>query len=345
VEFHDRLNVVDDRERLTIESSWLPAPLHLLPSIAKTRYLSGSEKLALSRALVAMLAKGPGKSETAGDYLRSLGCSDDLLARLVEPVIVSALNESAGDASAKYARMVLVESLVKGKHSYRLGVPRLPQSELIGNAATRWLAGRGCDIRLNARVRNLHEEDGLVRFVELASGERMEFDAYVAAVPPDALARMGIGTEGGERLAWRPIVSAHLFYENPVPSFEPACAVGEPFGWVFAKQAIVGYVQAVASAAESVVGLSNSEALDLARRAASQVEPALRDLPVKRGIVYRERRATFATLSCDAHRPSAIASSGNLFLAGDWTGTGWPATIESAVRSGNTAAKALLKAN
>lgn len=233
VEFHDRLNVVEERQapvvaglrpglgddgesplrsRLTIEGSWLPAPLHLLPSIVKTRYLSGSDKFALSRALAGTLARKPGKSETAGDYLRSLGCSEDLLERLVEPVIVSALNERPGDASARYARMVLIESLVKGKRGYRLGVPKAPQSEFVGDAAARWLSGRGCDVRVNARVRNLREEDSLARYIELASGDRMEFDAYVAAVPPDALAKLGISAGGGERLAWRPIVSAHLFY-------------------------------------------------------------------------------------------------------------------------------------
>lgn len=111
---------------------------------------------------------------------------------------------------------------------------------------------------------------------------------------------------------------------------------------MFGKRPNLGYVQAVASAAESVVSLSKSEALGLAHRAASLVEPSLRDLPLERGIVYRERRATFATLSCDAHRPPAATSTRNLFLAGDWTDTGWPATIESAVRSGSAAAKALL---
>lgn len=344
VEFHDRLNMVDARQaRLTIESSWLPAPLHLLGSIASTPYLSAADKFALARVLALMLARKPGKSETAGDYLRSLGCSQQLLDRLVEPVIVSALNERADDASARYARMVLVALLVKGKRGCRLGVPKVPQSELIGNAASRWLSGRGCEIRVNARVKRLHVEDGLARFVELASGERMEFDAYVAAVPPDALARMGISAGGGQQLAWRPIVGAHLFFAGPVPWFEPTCAVGEPFGWVFGKRPSLGYVQAVASAAESIVGLPKSEALSLALRAAAKVEPMLCGMPLTRGIIYRARRATFATLSCDAHRPAAVTSTANLFLAGDWTDTGWPATIESAVRSGRAAARWLLR--
>ena len=346
VEFHDRLNVVDaPQARLTIESSWLPAPLHLLGSIATTPYLSAADKLALARVLALMLAKKPGKSETSGEYLRSLGCSQQLLDRLVEPVIVSALNERPDDASARYARMVLVESLVKGKRGYRLGVPKVPQSELVGDAATRWLSGRGCDIRANARVKRVHEEDGLARSIELASGERMAFDAYVAAVPPDALVRMGISAGGGQQLAWRPIVGAHLFFAKPIPSFEPACVVGEPFGWVFSKRPSLGYVQAVASAAQGVVGLPKSEALGLALRAASKVEPMLCGVPLTRGIIYRARRATFATLSCDAHRPAAVTSTANLFLAGDWTDTGWPATIESAVRSGRAAARALLEVN
>ena len=106
----------------------------------------------------------------------------------------------------------------------------------------------------------------------------------------------------------------------------------------------MGYVEVVASAAGGLVNLGRDELLALARRAASTVEPVLGEMPIRRGIVRRVRRATFATLACDAHRPPAVTPTANLFLAGDWTDTGWPATIESAVRSGRAAALALLEA-
>ncbi len=347
VEFHPKVNVVDPSpqsgcgERLSIQASWLPAPLHLLPAIAKTGYFPIQDKLALARVITGMLARKPVQWERAADYLDSLGCPQSLVDRLIEPVIVSALNESTREASARYMRMVLVESLVKGKRSYQLGVPTCPHRNLIEDAAMRWLQSWGCELRLSTRVAKLHTAGGLVRQMLLASGERLTFDAYVTAVPPSTLQRLGLSTKGGRRLGWRPIVSAHLFFHAPVPTSEPACVVGEPFGWVFSKKPDVGYVQVVASAAEALTDLDKGEILGLALRAARTAEPELTSIPLHRGVVYRAMNATFATLSCDDHRPPAATSAGNLFLAGDWTATGWPATIESAVRSGRAAATAL----
>lgn len=344
VEFHDRINVIDGATRLAIQASWLPAPLHLLPSIARTRYLTSRDKLRLARLLAGIVAHRPREGQSAAAYLKGLGCSEALLERQMEPVIVSALNEPTRDASASYARMVLLESFVKGKRSYRLGVPKAHQSEVIGDASLSWLRDRACEVRLGTRVRRVRDENSLVRGIELASGERAEFDSYVVAVPPSDLSKLGISAGAG-RLSWRPIVSAHLFFRAPTPAFEPVCVAREPFGWVFSKRPDVGYVQVVASAAEQLIGRDKSELLDLAMRAARAAEPGLRGLPIGKGIIYRARHATFATLSCDGRRPPAVTSTGNLFLAGDWTDTGWPATIESAVRSGRAAARALAQAN
>ena len=341
VDFHAKLNVAGD-ERLAIKAAPLPAPLHLLPSILATSYLSRSQKSNLVRVLGRMLASRPKEDETARSYLKSLGCWEALMERLIDPVIVSALNEPAAQASAKYARMVMVESLLKGRGSYRLGVPKVPQSVLIGDAALRWLEARGCEVRLSARVRRVRIADGRAREMELASGEMAQFDAYVAAVPPMALERMGIDAGKGKEIRWRPILSAHLFYEGQTPPFEPACVVGEPFGWVFSRQAGLGYVEAVASAADGISHLEKPDLLAMAYRAVATAERMLGQIPLRRGIVYRAHRATFATLGCDACRPRAAGTAANLSLAGDWTATGWPATIESAVRSGLTAAKEVL---
>lgn len=410
VRFHDRLNLIDNGTRLTIEASRLPPPLHLLPSIARSPFFSRREKADLYMLLPTMMLRDAGRSETAREYMHAIGCSEELLTRLIEPIIVSALNEKPNEASGRYARMVLMESLVKTRGGYRLGVPELPQSDLIGKAAHAWLESNGCRIRLLTRVVGVHCQDGRARRIELASettpfahpsretsrtpldtypvssilgSDRptpplssdpvshrlgsdssapplgsdpsapplgkggkggVEFDAFVAAVPPNALARLGVPAQGAERLAWRPIVSAHLIFDGPTPPFEPACVVGKPFGWVFSKNPNVGYVEVVGSAAAGLIGQSNDELLALARRSAAAVDPVFAHMPLLRGIVCRTRRATFATLAGDAHRPAAETLTPNLFLAGDWTDTGWPATIESAVRSGRAAARALLEA-
>ncbi len=344
VRFHDRLTLIDNGTRLTIEASRLPPPLHLLPSIARSPFFSRRAKADLYMLLPAMLLREAGKSETAREYMRAIGCNEELLTRLVEPIVVSALNEKPHEASGKYARMVLMESLIKSRRGYRLGVPEVAQCELIGKAAQAWLESNGCEIRLLSRVAQVHQEDGRARWIELASGDRLEFDAYVSAVPPEALAGIIVGAKGGGRLAWRPIVSAHLMFDGPTPPFEPACVVGKPFGWVFSKRPDVGYVEVVASAAGGLIGQGREDLLALARRSVAAVDPVFAEMPLRRSIIRRARRATFATLACDADRPAAETSTPNLFLAGDWTDTNWPATIESAVRSGRAAARALLEA-
>ena len=343
IEFHDKLSIGDESDRLTIEAWRLPAPVHLLPSILKSSYLSRTDKLCIARTLADMLVREPGEGEHALGYLKRLGCSARLVDRLLESVIVSALNETPNRASAKYARMVLLESLMKGKRSYRMGAPKVAQSELIGDAALRWLESRGAKVRLLSRVRKVHVADGIMRSIELDSGERMAFDACVLAVPPNALTRMGIDAGGGEKLKWEPIVSAHLFFAGQIPNFEPVCIIEEPFGWVFGRRPDVGYVEVVASAAGELMNLPKSEVLGLAMRAVVKAVPTLSGISLNRGIVYRARSATFATLACDINRPGAVTPTANLFLAGDWTDTGWPATIESAVRSGLAAARALME--
>ena len=199
-------------------------------------------------------------------------------------------------------------------------------------------------MRLSSRVRRVNVTDGRARVVETNSGETIQADAYVTAVTPDALVRMGVAAGEAAHLKWRPIISAHLFYEGEIPPFEPACVVGEPFGWVFSKHTVAGYVEAVASAADGIYHLEKRELLSLACRAAAVAEPILGQIPLKSGIVYRAHRATFATLGCDGCRPGPTGPAEKLFLAGDWTATGWPATIEGAVRSGLSAAREVLRA-
>ncbi len=293
--------------------------------------------------LARMLVRAPRSDEPAASYLKRLGCSRALLDRLIDPIIVSALNEPATVASAEYARMVLVESLMRSRHSYKLGVPTVPHLHLIHDAAMEWLRARGCEVRLSSRVKAVRVSDGRARSAELESGEVVEAAAFVVATPPEAVEGMGLDAGGGASLRWRPIVSAHLFYEGRTPPFEPACVVNEPFGWVFSRHTDIGYVEAVASAAEPIACLEKPELLAMAHRAAAEAEPMLGQIPLARGIVYRARRATFATLGCSSHRPAAAGAAANLFLAGDWTATGWPSTIEGAVRSGLTAAAQVLR--
>ena len=348
VEFNGGINFVGEKgQSLEISSSRLPSPLHLLPSVARTRYFSAAEKLSLSRVMAHVAINSAGDSESAGEYLESLACPRRLSERLFEPILASALNETARTASAKYARMVLVKSLLGEKQGWRLGVPKPPLCDVLALPAWRYLAQRGCEVRTQTRAERLNIHGDGVKSVSV-DGHTLHAAAYVCAVTPDALEQLGFETPAARRLKWNPIVSAHLFFDRPKPEFDRACVVGGPFQWVFNKTSGLAYeptyVQAVASAAEGIVNEPKDYLVSLALDAVSKAAPELAGAQPVRTLMIRERHATFSTGGeCDAHRPPAVTSIPNLFLAGDWTQTQWPSTLESAVRSGHAAALAVLQ--
>jgi squalene-associated FAD-dependent desaturase len=348
VEFDGPISFVGEKGRnLEISSSRLPSPLHLLPSVARTRYFSASEKLSLSRVMAHVAMNSAGDSESAGDYLQSLACPQRLSERLFEPILSSALNETARTASAKYARMVLIKSLLGQKEGWRLGVPRPPLCDVLALPAWRYLARRGCEVRTQTKVERLNMHEDRVESVSV-DGHTLHAAAYVCAVTPDALAQLGFDTPAARHLKWNPIVSAHLFFDGLKPVFDRACVVGGPFQWVFNKSgdspSEPTYLQTVASAAESIVNEPKDSLVSLALDAVAKAAPQLAGSQPAKALVIRERHATFSTGGeCDAHRPPTVTNIPNLFLAGDWTQTQWPSTIESAVRSGRAAADAVLQ--
>lgn len=350
VEFAEAVEFIDtDGQKLTIKASRLPAPLHLLPSALASAYLPTGDKLRLIQVMVGTAARRPGDERALG-YLSRLGCSQSLMNRLIGPILESALNERPDVASAEYARIVLLKSLMGDRESYRLGVAQAPLSKVIEEPAARHLASYGAEVRLGARVTALAYDGGEVKSLTTATGERVEADLYVCAVRPKELQLMGCDmpqiAQGPDDA--RPIVVAHLFYELKPLQFRHACLPGEPFGWVFNKSRDFGldrcYVQGVASAAEDILRLSRSDIIGLALRAVTRAAPELVGVPVSHAVIMREMRATFPTCAeWQVPRPGSTTSIPNLFLAGGWTSTGWPATLESASISGHLAARAALQ--
>ncbi len=349
-EFAEAVEFVDTNgERLTVKASRLPAPLHLLPSVLTSAYLPAGDKLRLIQVMVRVAAGHPG-DEPASDYLSRLGCSKSLADRLIAPILESALNERPHEASAKYARMVLLRSLMGDRGSCRLGIARAPLSRVIEEPAARYLDSYGAELRLGARVTTLDRDGREIKSLTLATGDRVEADLYVCAVRPKELQRMGYDVPQAAQghHAARPIVAAHLFLNCEAPEFCQACLPGEPFGWVFNKSRDSGldrcYVQGVASAAADILRLSRSDIISLALRAATRAAPELAGVPVNHAVITRDMRATFPTCAeWEVRRPESATSIPNLFLAGDWTSTGWPGTLESAAISGHLAARAALE--
>jgi squalene-associated FAD-dependent desaturase len=338
--------VTSGGKKLTITASKLPSPVHLLPSLALADYLSLSEKGALMRVLAAMSQREPREGCSVSEYLESLSCPKAVADLVFRPIAVAVLNEDPELASAKYARMAVLKGMLGDRRGFRIGTPTGPLSVVIADPAERYLQDRGAVVRASCPVERVNASGDRVESLTLRGGEEVRADVYVAAVRPNALEEVGLPTNA-RALPWRPIVSAHMVYEGDLPEFDSACVVDEPFGWVFNKTERSGdgriHMHAVASAAGAIAGWSGRDLTQLAMRAVGFAMPESDGWKLVRSVICRQASATFSTSSgCDQLRPSETTPLQNLFLAGDWTATGWPSTIESAVLSGHAAAEAVL---
>lgn len=331
----------------------LPAPLHLGPSMLRFGALSFGERLALSRAMLAMMRLGAKgrlglQDVTFGEWLDEHEQPEPLVRKLYDTILIGSLNEDPRRASASYAIQVFQDALLCNASGYVLGLPGVPLSKLYEQIPC-------ADVRLGTRVADVIFNDRRAAGVKLQSGAALPADAVVLATNYHAVQRW-VGAElragderfaGLDRLESVPILGAHLWFDRPVMHHSHAALLEGPLQWLFRKDADGRALHGVISAARQWLDVPREEAL---RQFASQVRstlPAARDAKLERGVVVMEKRATFSPLAgVDRLRPRQAPPPGgieNLFLAGDYTRTGWPATMEGAVRSGYLAAEAVLR--
>ncbi|MGD0387625.1 MAG: hydroxysqualene dehydroxylase HpnE [Tepidisphaeraceae bacterium] len=330
----------------------LPAPLHLAASGARFGALTLAERLALGRAMLAILRLGVGGRAKLGDisfgqWLADHRQPDSLIDKFYELILVSALNERCRDASAAYAIQVFQEGMLSHRSAYRMGTPNCPLGELYGRLPCQ-------DVRLAARMTGIRFEESRAVGIELA-GEFLPADAVILAVnypalekwvPPE-LANQDSRFTGLSRLQSVPILGAHLWFDRPVISTPHGALLGGPLQWLFQKPGTDGSaVLGVISAARDWLQQNSEESLDLFTQQIRRTFPAAGNAKLLRGSIIIEKRATFSPApGIDRFRPAQSPPPngiGGLFLAGDYTQTGWPATMEGAVRSGYLAAGAVL---
>lgn len=339
----------------------LPVPLHLLDSLARYPHLSWFEKLLAVPALLRMRSDRhrdrPGlQTQSFGSWLRRNKQSAHAIANFWDLIIVPSLNDHADDVSASMGFMVFQEALLKTNSGANVGYARSGLSDLMGTPMAEKLASLGVDVKLGRTVESIAiGDDGRVESVALAVGESVKSDSYVSALPPDVLrealpksTQARADLEAAANHTWAPIVNLHIWYDRPVADFDFAAFVDSPVQWVFNKTRIASlpgpgqYLTVSLSAAWEYWPMSKDELRGLFIPALADAIPAATAATVERFIVVKEQRATFRSLPGIAdNRPPATTDIPNLFLAGDWTATGWPSTMESAVRSGNNAANAI----
>ncbi|MFO0843197.1 MAG: hydroxysqualene dehydroxylase HpnE [Gemmataceae bacterium] len=332
----------------------LPAPFHLTRSFLAAHYLSLSEKVSIARGLAALRFTPADEDRPFRDWLREQRQPPRAVERFWGVVLVSALNEEPDRVGLKYARKVFVDGFLGHPRGFQVEVPTVPLGRLYGRELDAWLTRLGVEVSLNHAARRIEVAGGRVAAVELRSGERLTADWVVSAVPFDRLLDLlpadvieGVpGFANLRRLETSPITSVHLWYDRPVCPYPHVVLVGGTGQWLFNRgETAPGeyYLQVVVSASRAFRGLGHDE---VQRRIVEEVRtlfPRAAPAELRRARVVTEHHATFsAAPGVDRWRPPQATPIPNLFVAGDWTATGWPATMEGAVRSGYLAAEALL---
>lgn len=363
IRWYDGMTFIEPGGRQSsISVSGLPAPLQAAPSFLRASALSTRDKLAIARAMLALVPglpkDGPG---TFLDWLQAHRQTEQAIERFWKVVLVSALNEDLDRVSVRSAALVFRESFLKSPQAGRMGVPTVPLTELYGKAGD-YITLHGGGVKLRSSVAAMRNSDDGIELC--ANGEDVASDYAITAVPFDMLQR--IMPEGAEGLPLRmmlskfetsPITGVHLWFDREITNLEHAVLLDRTIQWMFHKSRIQrreptvntssagSYVELVVSASKSLVPRSRSEIIDLAVRELAEFFPAVRDAKLLKATVIKEINATYAPKpGSDAHRPGSVTPWPQVFLAGDWTATGWPATMESAVRSGYAAAEAVCRA-
>jgi squalene-associated FAD-dependent desaturase len=351
-----RIPVLDaDGRQAVLDRTALPAPLHLAATLLRYRHLTLAERLGTGRAALALRRLDPADrsldAQTFASWLQRHGQSQGAISALWNLIALPTLNLSADEASLMPAVKVFRTGLLDESDACDVAVPRVPLQHLHGDPAESALRARGARIEIGTDVRRIVPEGDGFR-VELGDGAETA-DAVVLAVPHVNLPRLapaGVSdADATRRLGTSPIVNVHLLFERRV-LFEPfAAALDSPVQWLFDRTASSGVergqlVSLSLSGAEHELALTQEEIVTRVRPAIERLLPAARGVSVLDAAVTKEPRATFrAAPGTAALRPGTRTKFRGLYLAGAWTDTGWPATMEGAVRSGVAAANAALE--
>jgi zeta-carotene desaturase len=337
----------------------LPAPLHGAPSFLSAKAFSFRDKLALGRAMRALMRPGAADdpAESLGDWLRRHGQTEGALNRFWRLVIASALNAEIDSIAVPYAAKVIRELFLNSAEAGSMGMSCVPLSELYAGV-TPYLAERGGGVRLNTAVEGA-AWDGAQWTVRTRSGE-VTSEFVVVALPFEAMAQLLPHlppVEGAAELAGKiarhehwPICSVHLWFDREITELEHAVLLDREIHWMYNQSRLQTgrgghYIELVVSATRAFAALPREQAI---RQAVAELEeffPRAKDAKLLKAALVKEVRATFGVPpGIDTARPAAVSPWPRLFLAGDWTATGWPSTMESAARSGHLAAEAVCAA-
>jgi zeta-carotene desaturase len=359
----DRITFLEPGGRKTIlKPASLPAPLHSTLSFLAAKALKLQDKVAIARAIAAFLkgSRPEDDRRNFADWLRSTGQTQRAVEHFWKPVLFSALNEDPNRISVRYAAKVFREAFLFSAEGGRMGVPRVPLSEMYGQV-TIAIERAGGKVQLRSTVEKLCRDEALGQWRIGAGEQSRNFDAVVLALSFEGMERLLPGLPQGaprvrlERLlagfSHSPLTGIHLWFDREITDLEHAVLLDTTLQWLYNTSRIQperqsmrsGHlIELVVSASKSLVPMERQAIIDLAVRELALFFPAMRDARLLKAAVVKEVRATYSIVpGLDELRPGPESGWPGLILAGDWTATGWPATMEGAARSGYLAAEAV----
>ena len=339
----------------------IPAPLHLLAGLLNLKNLSLLDRLKLLRVGLE-IRKDPKIIEpqiaslTVHQWLDQLGQSEENKKYLWDIIAIGSLNDHPKEVSALLFYRVLRSAFLGSRENSSLLVPRAGLSQLFVDPCVDFIRSRGGDVMVNCGVDESLFEGNRLRGVRSSDGHIREARAFVSAIPwyaasplfSNAAGRQGWNVNG--HLQSSPIVTINLWFDRVVMEQDFVALLDSRIHWVFNKSKIYGskttrqYLSLVISGAASLMDVDSSELVKSALKELTAAFPPVRNAELVHSLVVKEKRATFSPHpDVEAHRPSSKTQFENLFLAGDWTDTGYPATIEGAVLSGRKAAEGVAR--
>ena len=362
IRWYDEMTFIEPGGRASVmRASPLPAPLHTAPSFLRFPFLSSKDKLVISRAIAALtLTRQRDTGRSFQDWLLRHHQTSNAIERFWKPILISALSEDLDLISISYAAQVVRESM-KSPAARHMGVPSIPLTDLY-NRAGDYIRARGGQIHFRTLLETFSPQPSQVNI--RVSDHETAFDYLVLALPFNTLSRVLPQTPEAAPLRDQlahfessPITGIHLWFDRQITDLDHAVLLDHTIQWMFHKSRLLStrsetagtdsagsYIELVVSASKSLIDKSRAEIVDLALKEVREFFPAARAANLLKSTVIKEVHATYSPRpGIDAYRPPQVTPWPRVFLAGDWTATGWPATMEGAVRSGYLAAEALTR--
>ena len=372
IDFHEDIPFIDESGRVSvIGPSALPPPLHLLPSFLRLKTMGIRDKISVVRTVAGMLrhvsrlrktgdpAVAPAPVSMAA-WLAAHGATKRAVDAFWKPFLVSALNDELGDIDTDYGIETAVRAMLLNRGGYEVGLPAVPLGDLYAPCID-YIEQRGGRVVFNRGVTGISVHGGKVVSVSLQDGSSVEAGTYLSALPFDVLCKLLPQSQVTDPyfamldgLSVSPITAVHVWFDRPVTELAYAAVIGRRIQWIFNQSSrhagafsqddTGAYLGLVVSASDEWMKTPRQAIIDQTMADLESLLPAVRQARLRKAVVVKEGRATFAPRpGCDALRPGPSSPLSNFSIAGDWVQTGWPATMESAVRSGYLAAEVLLR--